>query len=65
MLAAGVAKALTVEVKIAAPEGKLDRAALLVLNPPYGFAAAMDAIGGIIAGPMDAQISVTWIAGSE
>ena len=65
VLAAGVTKALTVEVKIPAPEGKLDRAALLVLNPPYGFAAAMSAIGGIIAGPMAAQVSVTWIAGSE
>ncbi len=65
VLAAGAAKALTVEVKIAAPEGRLDRAGLLVLNPPYGFDAAMRAIASVIAPAMDAAIGVRWLAGED
>ena len=65
VLAAGIAKALTIDVTIAAPEGKLNRAGLLVITPPYGLAATMREIGGIIAAPMQAEIRVTWIAGSE
>ena len=33
--------ALTLEASITAPEGKLDRAGLLLLGPPYGFDADM------------------------
>ncbi len=65
VLAAGAAKALTVEVKIAAPEGRLDRAGLLVLNPPYGFDAAMRAIAGVVALAMDADITIRWLAGED
>jgi len=65
VLAAGIAKALTIDITIAAPEGKLNRAGLLVINPPFGLAATMREIGGIIAAPMQAEIRVTWIAGSE
>lgn len=38
------APALTIEIGIAAPEGRLARAGLLVLNPPFGFAAEMAAV---------------------
>jgi 23S rRNA (adenine2030-N6)-methyltransferase len=65
VLAAGMAKALTVDTQIAAPDGKLSRAGLLVINPPYGFAAAMRAAAGIIAPLMDVAITTTWLAGAE
>ena len=38
------ARALTIEIGIAVPEGRLARAGLLVLNPPYGFEAEMAAV---------------------
>jgi 23S rRNA (adenine2030-N6)-methyltransferase len=38
------AQALTIEIGIDAPEGKLARSGLLVLNPPYGFEAEMRAV---------------------
>jgi 23S rRNA (adenine2030-N6)-methyltransferase len=38
------ARALTIEIGITAPEGKLARAGLLVLNPPYGFDTEMAAV---------------------
>ena len=57
VLAGGVTKALTVETRIAAPEGKLARSGLLVLNPPYGFEAAMTNAAALIAPRMDAVIT--------
>jgi 23S rRNA (adenine2030-N6)-methyltransferase len=65
VLAGGAAKALTIDVKIAAPEGKLDRAGLLVLNPPYGFDAAMAAAAAVIAPAMQAEIAIAWLAGED
>ena len=66
VLAAGdVTKALTIDTTIAAREGKLNRAALLVVNPPYGLAAQMQAVADVIAPRLDAVIRITWIAGSE
>jgi len=38
------APALTIEIAIDAPEGRLSRSGLLVLNPPYGFEAEMAAV---------------------
>ncbi len=64
VLAAGVQKALTVDTQISAPEGKLDRAGLLVINPPYGFDAQMYAAAEIIADPLRADIAVKWRAGA-
>jgi 23S rRNA (adenine2030-N6)-methyltransferase len=64
-LAGGIAKALTVETGIAAPEGKLDRAGLLVVNPPYGFEAQLRAIAEIVAPRLDGRIACAWVAGSE
>ena len=63
VLAAGVQKALTVDTQISAPEGKLDRAGLLVINPPYGFDAEMFAAAQINAAPLGADIRVKWRAG--
>jgi 23S rRNA (adenine2030-N6)-methyltransferase len=65
VLAGGAARALTVDTQISAPEGKLDRAGLLVLNPPYGFDAAMYAAAEILASPLRADIAVKWRAGAE
>jgi 23S rRNA (adenine2030-N6)-methyltransferase len=65
VLAGGAAKALTIDVKIAAPDGKLGQASLLVLNPPYGFDAAMKAAAAVIAGPMQAEIAIAWLAGED
>lgn len=65
VLAAGITKALVVDTRIAAPEGKLGRAALLVINPPYGFAGAMEEVGKALCGPLDTVVRVQWITGSE
>jgi 23S rRNA (adenine2030-N6)-methyltransferase len=40
--------ALNIGMSIAAPEDKLSKAGLLVLNPPYGFAADMEAMLALI-----------------
>ena len=63
VLGGGVQKALTVETQISAPEGKLHRAGLLVINPPYGFDAEMHTAAEIIAAPLRADIAVKWRAG--
>jgi 23S rRNA (adenine2030-N6)-methyltransferase len=65
VLAGGVAKALTIDVKIAAPDGKLDRAGVLMINPPYGLAASLQQVADIIAPRLAADLRVTWLAGSE
>jgi len=65
VLAGGIAKAMTVEIAISVADGKLDRAGLLVINPPFGFDAAIRACGTVIAPRLAAQISTQWVAGSE
>jgi 23S rRNA (adenine2030-N6)-methyltransferase len=65
VLAAGIQKALVVEAQIAAAEGKLGRAGLLVINPPYGFEEAMRQSAGLIGPPMGAQITSRWLAGRQ
>jgi 23S rRNA (adenine2030-N6)-methyltransferase len=65
VLAGGVTKALTVTIQIAAPDGKLGAAGILVINPPYGLAASLQQIADIIAPRLDAGLHVTWLAGSE
>ena len=65
VLAGGIAKAMTIDTRIDAPEGKLGRAGLLVINPPYGFDAAMRAVAAIIAPLLGAVIHNQWLAGAE
>jgi 23S rRNA (adenine2030-N6)-methyltransferase len=65
VLAGGMAKAMIVDTSISAPEGKLGRAGLLVINPPYGLDAAMRASATLIAPRLEARIGTRWIAGSE
>jgi 23S rRNA (adenine2030-N6)-methyltransferase len=70
VLAGGAQKALTVEIA-APPDGdKLARTGVLVINPPYGFAAAMQAAAAILAprlgrGAIPARIALAWLAGAE
>lgn len=59
VLAGGMTKAMTLDIAINAPEGKLGRAGLLVINPPYGFDAAMRATASIIAPLLKATITNT------
>ena len=65
VLAGGIDKALTIEVKVPAPEGKLGRAGLLVVNPPYGFDVTMRSCAAVIAPRLEAKISTLWLAGEE
>lgn len=65
VLSGGIAKAMTVEIKVAAPEGKLDRAGLLVINPPYGFEAGTRSTGRRIAPLLAGEITQAWVAGGE
>jgi 23S rRNA (adenine2030-N6)-methyltransferase len=65
VLADGMTKAMTVDIAVAAPEGKLGRAGLLAINPPYGFGAAMRATAVIIAPLLDATITTAWLTGAE
>jgi len=63
VLASGTKKMLRIEIAIDAPEGKLGRAGLLVLNPPYGFDAEMEAALAIAAPPLGARTKLDWLAG--
>lgn len=65
VLAGGIVKAMTVDIAISAADGKLDRAGFLVINPPFGFEAAIKACGALIAPRLEARISTQWVAGSE
>ena len=65
VLAGGMTKAMIVDASIAAAEGKLGRAGLLVINPPYGFDAVLQASAALVAPRLEATIETRWIAGSE
>jgi len=58
VLAGGMTSALTIEIAIDAPEGRLARAGLLVLNPPYGFAEEMTAILSCLEPALAARTSL-------
>jgi len=64
VMAAGIAKALTIDIQVNAPEGKLAKAGLLMINPPYGFEAAMRAAAAVIAPRLKATIAIRWLAGA-
>lgn len=63
ILAGGAKKALRIEIVLDAAEGKLARAGLLVLNPPYGFDADMGAALAPVAAKLGAQTRLDWMAG--
>ncbi len=69
VLAAGPGRALAVETAVAPQDEKRDeklaRAGLLVINPPYGFEAAMRDSAAVIGPRMDAAITTAWLAGRE
>jgi len=64
VLAGGMEKVLEIETAIPAPEGKLARAGLLVINPPYGFEAGMRDAARLIAPRLGAAIGIKWLAGA-
>jgi 23S rRNA (adenine2030-N6)-methyltransferase len=64
-LAEGIGRALAVDTQVTAAPGKLDRAGLLVVNPPYGFEAALQAAAAVIAPRLEAAITTRWVAGAE
>jgi 23S rRNA (adenine2030-N6)-methyltransferase len=64
VLAGGMEKVLEIETAISAPEGKLARAGLLVINPPYGFEAGMREATSLIAPRLGAAIGFKWLAGA-
>jgi 23S rRNA (adenine2030-N6)-methyltransferase len=63
VLAAGAAKALTIEIATDVADGKLGRAGLLVLNPPFQFDAEMQAALAIAAPRLGARTKLDWRAG--
>ncbi len=65
VLAGGITKAMIVDAKVAAQDGKLGRAGLLVVNPPYGFDATMSAAAAVIAPLLDAAVTIRWLAGAQ
>lgn len=65
VLAGGAAKAMTIDTRISAPEGKLARAGLLVINPPFGFAGVMEQAGRLLAPRLEGEISSAWLVGAE
>ena len=65
VLAGGMAKAMVIDTSVSVPEGKLGRAGLLVINPPYGFGAVLQASAATIAPRLEARIGTEWLAGSE
>lgn len=65
VLAGGAERVSLVDTQISAPSGKLDRAALLVINPPYGFDAAMFASADMVAPLLAADIAIRRLAGAE
>ena len=65
VLAGGIAKAMTIDTRITAPEGKLGRAGLLVINPPFGFAAVMEQAARLLAPRLEGAITQAWLVGAE
>lgn len=65
VLAGGMAKVMVIDTSVSAPPGKLGRAGLLAINPPYGFGAALQASTALIAPRLEARIGTEWLAGSD
>jgi 23S rRNA (adenine2030-N6)-methyltransferase len=63
VLASGVRKALRLEIAVDAHEGRLGRAGLLVLNPPFQFDGEMEAALAAVAPALQAKTRLDWLAG--
>ena len=63
VLASGVRKALRLEIAVDAPDGRLGRAGLLVLNPPFQFDTEMRAALAVAAPALEAKTRLDWLAG--
>jgi 23S rRNA (adenine2030-N6)-methyltransferase len=65
VLAGGVAKALRIDVTVAADarddKARMNSAGLLLINPPYGLDEEMRAVFAIIAPKLEAQDTVSWL----
>jgi 23S rRNA (adenine2030-N6)-methyltransferase len=65
----GSRKLLRVDVAVDGEPDKLNTAGLLIINPPYGFAAEMKSVFKPIASRLgrnaDARLRVDWLAGEE
>ena len=48
-----------------AGRSKLNRAGLLVINPPYGFEASMREAASLVAPRLGGTITSAWVAGTE
>jgi 23S rRNA (adenine2030-N6)-methyltransferase len=60
---ASAGRALTIVTEVVAPEGRLARAGLLVLNPPFGFDLQMKAVLAVIGPALAAQTQLSWREG--
>jgi 23S rRNA (adenine2030-N6)-methyltransferase len=65
VLALGVTRALRIDICVQAQEGKLAKAALLVVNPPFGFDCEMEEVLNRIAPLMMGKGQVEWLAGKD
>jgi 23S rRNA (adenine2030-N6)-methyltransferase len=63
VLTSGARKVLKLEIAIEAIEGRLGRAGLLVLNPPFTLADDMQAALALAAARLGARASLEWLAG--
>jgi 23S rRNA (adenine2030-N6)-methyltransferase len=62
VLGAGVKKALRIDIAIDPSDGKLARAGLLIVNPPYGLDQEMEAALAVAAPLMGAKATFDWLA---
>jgi 23S rRNA (adenine2030-N6)-methyltransferase len=64
VLASGIASAFNIEMAVDAAEGRLGRAGLLVLNPPFGFDSDMAEMLGLIAPRLPGgRADLEWVSG--
>jgi len=64
VLAAGVARAVRLELAVPPQGERLSRTGLLAINPPYGFDTIMEDALALIAPRLEAQSRLDWIAGA-
>ncbi|MDE2463746.1 MAG: 23S rRNA (adenine(2030)-N(6))-methyltransferase RlmJ [Alphaproteobacteria bacterium] len=65
LLAGGANSALRVEISSDAPGEGMRMAGLVVINPPFGFAEQMVAVGEYLRVPLAARLTVSWLSGGS